>query len=155
VCGQFPAYAPLYEGTAEAGQPCVIFGRGTQRGEPVVVSGVLGPETKGWLWGPYDGVQRWGTNVINAVLDGAALEPFLGPVGDLLQATFDSGAGADEASYSTGDSSGGLFIRDGATWSRTARHGGHGEESPCKSGNTTWTQHVPPGLTVQRVVSLG
>ena len=116
VCGVFPDYAPLFDGVSEIGQPCVIFGRGTQRGSAVTMPGLFGPVTKGWTWGSYDGVERWGTNVISAVLNGDAIEPLLGPVGDLLQATFDAGAGADEAHLSTGDSSGGLFIRNGGVW---------------------------------------
>ncbi|MEY2410814.1 MAG: hypothetical protein QOF48_3484 [Verrucomicrobiota bacterium] len=116
VCGSFPDYAPLFDGVTEVGQPCVVFGRGTQRGTPVMISQLLGEETKGWLWGNYDGVERWGTNVINAVVNGSVIEPLLGPVGDLLEATFDAGGGIDEAHLSTGDSSGGLFIRTGGVW---------------------------------------
>lgn len=116
ICGVFPDYAPLYDGAGEVGSPFVVFGRGTQRGDPVIVTELSGPVTKGWLWGPGDGTQRWGTNVVNAILDGEVIEPLLGPVGDLLQATFDAGGGADEAHLSVGDSGGGVFIRDGGVW---------------------------------------
>jgi len=116
VCGVFPEFAPLYDGVSEIGQPCVIFGRGTQRGDPVVVSTLLGPVTKGWRWGSYDGVQRWGTNVIHMISNGDLLEPSLAPVGDVLLATFDAGAGPDEVHLSIGDSSGGLFIPDAGVW---------------------------------------
>jgi hypothetical protein len=116
VCGTFPEFAPLYTASNEIGRPFVIFGRGTQRGDPVVVEDLFGPVTKGWLWGGYDGVQRWGTNVVTAILPGEVIEPLLGPVGDLLEATFDAGGGADEAHLSSGDSSGGMFILDGTVW---------------------------------------
>ena len=61
-------------------------------------------------------MQRWGTNVVTAILPGEVIEPLLGPVGDLLEATFDLGGGADEAHLSVGDSSGGVFILDGGVW---------------------------------------
>jgi hypothetical protein len=120
VCGEFPAFAPLYDGASEIRKTLVVFGRGTQRGAPIVMSDLFGPATKGWLWGPTDSVQRWGTNVVSAVINGDALVPLggvaVGPVGDLLQATFDADAGADEAHLSSGDSSGGLFIEEGGVW---------------------------------------
>jgi len=105
VAETFPSYAPLYTGSNEVGQLCVVFGRGTQRGDAVTVSSQL----KGWKWGPIDGVQRWGENVVA----GIATDPSLG---DFLAATFDRNGTNNECTLSTGDSSGGVFIQDGSTW---------------------------------------
>jgi hypothetical protein len=63
VEGEFRTYASLYTNTTEHGQSAVIFGRGTQRGEEVRVSGVL----KGWKWGAGDLVLRWGENTASAI----------------------------------------------------------------------------------------
>ena len=120
VCGEFPDFAPLYDGVSEVGQQFVVFGRGTQRGEPVVISSLLGPTTKGWFWGSYDGVQRWGANTVSAIINGDNIVPLTGSlggaVGDMLQATFDANGLTDEAHLSVGDSSGGVFIQNGGVW---------------------------------------
>lgn len=116
ICGTFPDYAPLYTLRHEIRKPVVVFGRGTQRGAEVLVSGPLSPSLKGWQWGSWDGVQRWGTNVVSAVLSGDTLAPTNRPVGDLLQCDFDASGGSDEAHLSFGDSSGGLFIQDDTVW---------------------------------------
>src|SRR5207244_11081179 len=49
---------------------------------------------KGWQAGPSDGVQRWGENEIAGILS------FGGALGDLMVATFDAGAGPNEAHLS-------------------------------------------------------
>jgi hypothetical protein len=120
ICGEFPDFAPVYDGLSELGQTLVVFGRGTQRGGPVVVSDLFGPTTKGWFWGPADGVQRWGANVVSAIINGDNIVPLTGTlggsVGDMLQATFDANGLAEEAHLSVGDSSGGVFIQDGGVW---------------------------------------
>jgi hypothetical protein len=106
VAETFPAFAPLSSATNEVGKHLVVFGRGTQRGSEVIVSG----ESKGWKWGPGDGVKRWGENDVTAIDDE-------GPgLGDLLAATFDRGAGTNEAQLSNGDSGGGVFIQNGSEW---------------------------------------
>jgi hypothetical protein len=115
VCGTLPEFAPIYMGSAEVGKAVVVFGRGTQRG--AAVQGGLFAEEKGWRWGPSDGVQRWGSNAVTAVIDGDTVVPLPGgTVGTMLACTFDAGAGPDEAHLSGGDSSGGLFIQDGGVW---------------------------------------
>ncbi len=101
----FPLYAPLYTGSNEVGQLCVVFGRGTQRGDAVIVNDQL----KGWKWGVSDGVERWGENIISAVHTDQT-------VGELLQADFDRDGITNECDLSWGDSSGGMFIQDGSTW---------------------------------------
>jgi len=101
----FPVYCPLYTASNEVGQLCVIFGRGTQRGDQVVVGGQL----KGWKWGTGDTVIRWGENTVS----GIATDPNLG---QFLAASFDRNGITNECSLSTGDSSGGVFIQDGSTW---------------------------------------
>jgi hypothetical protein len=97
------------------------MGRGTQRGPAVVATNGLFTSEKGWQWGPADAVQRWGVNVISAIVNGDSVIPLpggttSGTVGDLLKCSFDASGGGDEAHLSVGDSSGGLFIQDGGIW---------------------------------------
>lgn len=107
VAETFPSYAPLYTSSNESNSHVVVFGRGTQRGAPVVVSG----QTNGWLWvEPSDGVQRWGENDVSSITNRGT------GIGDLLRCTFDSGGGSNECDTSDGDSGGGLFILDGGVW---------------------------------------
>lgn len=101
VDGTLPDFAPLYSRTDEVGQRIVAIGRGTQRGDPVVVNGA----TLGWLWGPGDGVKRWGENVVGSVLNYAA-------GWDLLRAPFDQDGLPNECTLSAGDSGGAVFIND-------------------------------------------
>lgn len=112
VSGTFPSYASLYTGSDEQGKRLVVFGRGTERGEPVIVANSVpaGSDRKGWLWGPGRGVMRWGTNTVSGIVDGGA------NIGPLLAATFDASAGIHEAHLSSGDSGGAMFIQDGSTW---------------------------------------
>jgi len=100
IAGTLPAFAPLYPGENPAGQPVVIFGRGTRRGSEVVVNDQL----KGWSWGGADGVLRWGENVV------------AGKYGGLLKFNFDRDAGPNEGHLSSGDSGGGIFVNDHGIW---------------------------------------
>ena len=103
---KFDGWAPLHTAGREVGKHAMIFGRGTQRGAEVRVNNQL----KGWEWGIEDRVQSWGINAVDAVAPGDAQE------GDLLQFDFDStGLVANEASLSTGDSAGGVFVYDKVT----------------------------------------
>jgi hypothetical protein len=110
VCGGFPTFAPLYAETGERGAPCVVHGHGLLRGAEVSVAAGEHPGLRGWSWGNTDGRLRWGENRINAVLPG---QPGLG---EQLEATFDAGAGPNEAMLAGGDSGSGVFIRDEAGW---------------------------------------
>jgi len=120
ICGRFPSFASAYTNADEAGKSLVVFGRGTQRGEPVEVAGLSGNELKGWQWGLPDSVKRWGENRVESIVDGDAIDTLtLLPgvkVGELLRATFDAAGGSNEAHLSQGDSGGGVFIEDGSTW---------------------------------------
>ena len=100
VAETFPTYAPLYSSSKEGGSNVVVIGRGTERGDPVNLSGSL----RGWLWGPSDGVERWGQNKINYAS------------GNDLWATFDQIGIANEAQLSSGDSGGAAFIKDTTGW---------------------------------------
>jgi PKD repeat protein len=107
----FPYYAPVYTGSSEVGKLCVVIGRGTQRGEPFVESGV----TNGWLWGTTDNVERWGENTIyNVAADQNGRQ--------YLMAQFNRPGIANECDLSVGDSSGGMFIEVGTTWELAGIH---------------------------------
>jgi hypothetical protein len=123
VAGTFPIYAPLYTKRNEQGKTAIVIGRGTQRGEELRLKGKL----KGWLWGPWDNVQRWGQNRITDVVYG-------GPgVGFLLRASFDAGANRNEADLSGGDSGGAIFIKDGKYYKLAGIN--HGVDGPYYSTN--------------------
>jgi hypothetical protein len=96
----------------------MVYGRGTQRGDALTVSGLSGAQLKGWRWGISDAVKRWGQNRVESVEDGDKIMPSSAGlhVGDLLKATFDRDGGANEADLSVGDSGGGVFIRDATVW---------------------------------------
>jgi hypothetical protein len=111
VAETFPIYAPLFTNSNEVGKHCVVFGRGTQRGDPVIVD-----KTNGWGWGGSDGVKRWGENDIRTNVNGG------GSLGQLLYATFDRSAGSNECHLSVGDSSGGMFITNGGVWKLAGIH---------------------------------
>ena len=115
VCGIFPVFAPLYTNANEAGKSLVVFGRGTQRGAPVVTTNLLGSKTNGWLWADYDGVTRWGENAVTDIADGGAVSG-RADVGDLLKAEFNANGLANECHLSWGDSGGAVFLQEGPTW---------------------------------------
>ncbi len=100
----FPYHAPLYTGGSEVGLTMVTHGMGGPRGDPVLVSGVL----HGWEHGAPDGTPRWGSNTVHSIYDSA--------LGDLVTATFSSSGTSHEATLSSGDSGGGLFVNDGGIW---------------------------------------
>jgi hypothetical protein len=106
VAETFPRYAPLYTSSDESNKHVVVIGRGTERGEPVVVGGL----TNGWTWGTTNYVQRWGENDVSSITNAG-----LG-VGELLTCTFDRGAGSNECHLSLGDSGGAMFIQDEGVW---------------------------------------
>jgi len=119
----FPTYAPLSSGVADVGATATVYGRGTVRGSPVVVGGV----TKGWYWGPGDGVQRWGRNtVVNTVS--------LAGFGEFLHCNFDNPGLADECHFSVGDSSGGMFVLENGLWRLAGIN--YAVDGPFRIGNT-------------------
>ncbi len=101
--GAFSNYAEIYTGSL-TGQEIVIYGRSGARGDSVSVSGDL----KGWEWGDYDGILRWGTNTIDGVTNMGT-----GPV---LVADFDEVGTPYEAYLGLGDSGGGVFVNDNGEW---------------------------------------
>ena len=108
VAGTFRIQAPLYSSPvgSEVNLRLVVFGRGTQRGDPVFVG--TDSHLGGWAWGTYDYVQRWGTNVVGSVVSDPTY-------GKLLRAPFDANAGPNEAHLSSGDSGGGVFVLNTST----------------------------------------
>jgi hypothetical protein len=107
----FPYYVPLYTGTNEAGNTCVVIGRGTDRGPAVVVGGV----TNGWQWGGVNNIERWGQNTVL----GVSTDTINYAAAQELYAAFDRNGGSNECDLSLDDSSGAMFIQDGGstgTW---------------------------------------
>lgn len=100
----FPYYAELYPLSNELGKTAVTNGMGGPRGSDVTVAA----ELKGWTTGGSDGIARWGANEISSIESS--------PVGSLLAAEFNAAGVSEEAFLSSGDSGGGLFIKDGAAW---------------------------------------
>lgn len=127
VAETFPSYAPLYTRSNEVGQLCVVFGRGTQRGDAITVNSQL----KGWQWGPGDGVERWGENIVSTIYTDASLGQFLKP-------NFDRNGVTNECTLSVGDSSGGMFIQDGSTWKLAGIH--YAVDGPFSPDGTTSNQ---------------
>jgi hypothetical protein len=111
VAERLPRYAPVYTGSGEVGLPTIVFGRGTQRGNPVVTDGL----TNGWLWGADTQILRWGSNQVAAIEHDSEGNPY-------LRATFDHGAGAEECHLSGGDSGGGAFVLAGGVWQLAGVH---------------------------------
>lgn len=106
VSENFPSWAPLYRPTNEVSKPLVVFGRGVTRGSEIFANSNL----RGWHWAASDGRLRWGTNTIASVVNGGSYW------GELLYSTFDAAGGGEEVHLGTGDSSGPIFIHDGAKW---------------------------------------
>ncbi len=111
VVETFASYATLYNSADELGHEIVVMGRGGPRGSDLLLDTGLGMELKGWRTGGADGVARWGTNTVSSLLPN-----ILSPVGDLLAFDFNHGAGAHEATLSSGDSGGGIFIQQFGVW---------------------------------------
>jgi hypothetical protein len=104
--GSFTSWAPIVNKNIETNRVAMMFGRGTSRGDDVMVNGQL----HGWQWGVEDHVQSWGRNLINGFADGGA------GIGQMLQMNFDATGVGYEGAYSRGDSGAGLFIKFGTKW---------------------------------------
>jgi hypothetical protein len=107
ITGTFDTWASIYTGSSELGQTASLNGHGGERGADVS----LASELKGWATTSTGGAPRWGTNVITGILPESS-----SPAGELIVMDFDLGAGANEATFSVGDSGGGLFVFDGGAW---------------------------------------
>lgn len=105
VTESLPAWATLYTSNDEQNKALVTVGRGTQRGEPLLVNGVQ----KGWLWGADDRVQSWGQNQLIA-----PVADFENGLGEMLR--FDFSATAGDTALSQGDSGGGTFVQHNGQW---------------------------------------
>jgi hypothetical protein len=108
----FVSWAPLWNASIdgpETGRPAVVFGRGTQRGDPVYLP-PAGPTQIGWAWGASDNVRSWGVDTIEAISTTDGLN------NDLLAIDFKS-TGSNELALSGGDSSGAMFVQAiGGAW---------------------------------------
>jgi hypothetical protein len=111
VTETFPTFAPLYYRSDETGQRLIAIGRGTQRGPSITLLGV----PKGWNWGPGDGTERWGENIVSSIYAASADAQY-------LVANFDQNGLPNECHLSVGDSGGAAFILDGTAWKLAGIH---------------------------------
>jgi hypothetical protein len=112
VSGLFTNFARLYTSSNEVGRPLVVFGRGLRRGNEIR----LANELRGWAWGEADFRLRWGENTVAAITDRRGQPITSTNRAQCLRATFDAGAGTNEAHLSAGDSGGGVFIKEDGIW---------------------------------------
>ena len=121
----FPTYAPISTGISDLGANVTLVGRGTQRGDAVVISDVL----KGWKWGSGDGVQRWGRNTVaNSSYTDSEL-------GEFLYCFFNSPGISEECHLSAGDSGGGMFVLENGLWRLAGLH--YGVDGPFQIPSTS------------------
>lgn len=120
VSEPFPAFAEIYQRKDEIGKRLLIFGRGEQRGEPVL----LGSEVRGWRQGQGGGFMRWGENIVDQIAGVEDTEPR--KLGELIGATFDRNGLPSEAGLASCDSGGGMFLRQGNVWKLAAVNFGAG-----------------------------
>ncbi len=107
----FSTWAPLYTGNLELGSTLVTFGRGGPRGAEVLTDDPGPPVADvlhGWRTTGADGVARWGANTVSGIVSS--------DVGELLRAQFNAVSGINEATLSSGDSGGGVFIQVAGQW---------------------------------------
>jgi hypothetical protein len=100
IRGELEQFASLYSRSDEVGKRLVVIGRGTQRGATKIMNG----ELRGWEYGDSDRVQRWGENEVTSV------------TARFLFVLFDQPGLPQEAHVSSGDSGGGVFLKEGAVW---------------------------------------
>jgi hypothetical protein len=160
VDGLFPTWAPLYSSSDELGKPLVLIGRGTQRGDPVILSVVQTNYTtntyslktlnltktdakKLYPNATFSGSTM--TVVTSTVTTNNVLKGWKAGAGDgrmrwgenqvyaattYLVASFDTAGGDNEAFLSSGDSSGAVFIQENAVWKLAGLS--YGIEGPFK-----------------------
>jgi hypothetical protein len=105
----FTRWTPVYTGTAEAGRPITVIGRGTDKGAEVRYPENTGA-LRGYRWGTDDTLVSWGTNTVSTILSIEGAPPGFG--GDFVYFDFTQSAGAAECTVSNGDSSGPVFLTE-------------------------------------------
>lgn len=120
VAEVFPEFAEMYQRKDEIGKRLIVFGRGEQRGEPVL----LGSEVRGWRQGQGGGFMRWGENIIDQIAEVEDTQPR--KLGELVGATFDRNGLPSEVGLAPCDSGGGMFLRQGNVWKLAAVNFGSG-----------------------------
>lgn len=126
VSGTFSTFAPLYNEETDdelPGKLVMVFGRGTQRGEEVHLDTAPHPgesTLRGWKMGPIDGVQSWGTNVI----EGFGVDD-TGDEKEYVYFNFSDNGTDNEGMVSDKDSGGGMFAQGaGGVWKLVGVHTG-------------------------------
>ncbi len=106
----FADYAPMFTADHgdEVGRTLRVIGCGTRRDAEIDLDGTA----RGWQWGIYDGVQRWGSNVVADLPSDSRAQ--------YVHATFDNPGIPDEADLSAGDSGGGVFVLEDGLWKLAA-----------------------------------
>ena len=109
-------FAKVADSLPGVGSEVVVFGRGTQKGDPIFASDT-DAESIGWSWGKADRVMRWGTNRISAIINASnhpvkhdSIEAFN------FACRFNNFLNPNECTLSSGDSGGGIFSKFGNAW---------------------------------------
>jgi hypothetical protein len=110
-----PLWAPVYNESADGAlvsKTALMVGRGTQRGTEINTTPARGTQgtLRGWSWGTYDNVQRWGTNVVTGfAIDDTPPSPNNNK--EYVTLNFDANGLPDEGVLSNKDSGGGMFVQ--------------------------------------------
>jgi hypothetical protein len=125
---EFPQWLELWDEScgSELKQNCFLMGRGAARGQEILLPSGSKP---GWKWGESDGKLSWGTNRVEEYFEAGS------DLGSLLVWSWDQAVGPDEGTLSSGDSGGGLLLKDNEGRWRLA--GVHFDVDPSVGGRET------------------
>lgn len=131
VSEAFPDFAEFYQDGYEVGKRLLVFGRGEQKGKPVL----LNSEVRGWEFGQGGGFLRWGENIVDVLADNEELLDE--DIGQLIGAGFNREGLPSEAALSPCDSGGGMFLLEDDVWKLAAvTYGAGGEYKRTETGES-------------------